>query len=99
MNPPAASSVTELYIYYRVDDVDTAVERAHAMQHALATRSGIRGRLLQRRDDAHTLMEIYNGITDAPAFEAALQAAVAACGLDALVQPGTARHVERFTCV
>lgn len=99
MTSPALSSVIELYIYYRVDDVTAAIERAQAMQHALAARSGIRGRLMQRRDDEHTLMEIYTGVTDAAAFETALAAAVAACGLDALVQPGTARHVERFACV
>lgn len=99
MSTPAQSSVVELYIYYRVDDVAAAIERAQAMQQALATRSGIRGRLMQRRDDAHTLMEIYPGVTDAAAFETALAEAVTACGLDALVQPGTARHVERFACV
>ena len=99
MNTAALPSVTELYIYYRVHDTDAAIERAHAMQHALAAQSGIRGRLLQRRDDPDTLMEIYTGITDVAAFEAALAAAVTACGLDTLIQPGAARHVERFTCV
>lgn len=97
MSTEAAIPV-ELYIYYRVADPDAALPRVRAMQGALAASHGVRGRLLQRRDDAQTLMEIYTGLSDAAAFERALDAAVLEHGLDALLMAGTARHTERFTC-
>lgn len=95
---PEAPVPVELYIYYRVADPVAALPRVRALQGALAASHGVHGRLLQRRDDAHTLMEIYTGITNAPAFERALDAAVQEHGLDALLVAGTARHTERFTC-
>lgn len=92
------ATTLDLFIYYRVDDVAAALPRVHAMQAALAARSGIHGRLMRRRDDDTTLMEIYPGIADALVFEALLAEEVAAHSLESLVSPGAARHTERFTC-
>jgi len=97
MNTDAAAPV-ELYVYYRVADPDAARPRVQAMLAALAVTTGVQGRLMQRRDDPATLMEIYSGVHDVVAFEHALEEAVHEHGLEALVAEGTARHTERFTC-
>lgn len=98
MNERDATIPVDLYIYYRVDDVAAAIPRVRAMQQALAERSGVTGRLMQRRDDASTLMEIYPGVSDCGPFEAQLDEAVREHGVDTLVTAGAARHTERFTC-
>lgn len=90
---------THYYVYYRVaagDDsrLQSAVVR---MQEALRAETGIAGRLLRRRDDPDTWMEIYENVSDAERFEAALAAAAAREGLDALAPSG--RVVERFVPV
>jgi len=41
-------------------------------------------------------MEIYRGVRDRQAFEAALEAAVEANRLDEIIEPGSARHLECF---
>jgi hypothetical protein len=87
------------FIYYRVraeldpDDIQAGV---CAMQAALARRTGIAGRLMHRAHEEATWMEVYEGVSEPAAFEAALAAEVAAHDLDALVEPGAARHIERF---
>ncbi len=88
-----------LFIYYRVaDEAKGEVERAvSAMQARLLQESGARGRLLRRADDAATWMEIYEGVSDGPAFEASLEHLVRECGLDRLLAEGETRHFERFT--
>lgn len=88
----------DLYIYYRVIDTAEAVARVRALQAAVAARSGVRGRLMRRRDEDATLMEIYPAVLDPAAFEAVLEEEVASHGLAELIEPGTARHVERFIC-
>lgn len=47
-----------------------------ALQDDLAARTGIRGRVLIRRDAPATWMEIYEGVASPETFEAALVAAV-----------------------
>lgn len=87
-----------LFIYYRVaDKAKGEVARAvSAMQARLLRESGARGRLLRRADDAATWMEIYEGVSDAPAFEASLDHLVREYGLDRLLAEGETRHFERF---
>lgn len=94
-----ATPTLHYFIYYRVraeldrDDIQAGVR---AMQAALARRTGVAGRVLYRAHEDATWMEIYEGVRDAAAFEVALAAEVAAHDLDALVEPGAARHTERF---
>lgn len=87
-----------LYVYYRLAadcDRAAAMTAVRAMQAALAHRSGVCGELQQRRDDALTWMEVYSGIADGTAFEAALADAVASHRIATLT--GSAeRHLERF---
>ena len=87
------------YIYYRIrDDIDRDDAHAgvRAMQAALAARTSVRGRLMERRGDDATWMEIYESVADAAAFEVALAAETEAHGLAGLIEPGSARHIERF---
>ncbi|MCB1962464.1 MAG: DUF4936 family protein [Rhodocyclaceae bacterium] len=86
----------DVYVYYKVAPAHTAdAHRAVAQLLAsVAAASGVRGTLSMRVDDPLTWMESYPGVTDAAAFDAALQAAVEASALaDCLAGP---RHVERF---
>ena len=83
-----------LYIYYRVDGNFLPIrQQANALTAEIHQKTGLMGRLLQRRDDAHTWMEIYEPVADPTALAQALARAVAA---DACWQ-GVARHAECFT--
>ena len=90
--------MTAYFIYYRI-----APRRAQSVpgvvsgiQAAVLSSTGVKGRLMRRDDATETWMEIYEGVTDPPAFEAALQSAVAAANFDALLADGAQRHAERF---
>lgn len=87
---------THYYVYYRVAAGGEASLRQAVMrmQAMLRAETGVSGRLLQRRDDPHTWMEIYETVSDAERFETALAVAVAREGLDALLPAG--RTLERF---
>lgn len=83
-----------LYIYYRIDGNFLSFEQsARKIMAQIELETAIKGRLLQRRDDAHTWMEIYEPVADPAALAQALARAVAA---DACWQ-GVARHAECFT--
>lgn len=80
------------YCYFKVDADKTALlARLHALQAGLLARAGVAGRLLRRRDDAGTWMEVYEGIPDADAFRRLWLDVSAECGLAAL-----SRHEEWF---
>lgn len=66
-------------------ELRAAVERLFA---AIERQCGVRGRWMRRRDDPSTYMEVYEGIQDAAAFEAAMEREAAPLGLQ--------RRVERF---
>jgi hypothetical protein len=88
--------VTCFYVWYRLA-TDPADARAaiDALQRSVARRTGVRGRVLARRDDRGiTWMETYEDVRDADAFEAALDAAAVETGAHALADGG--RHAERF---
>lgn len=99
MSPGEARGLLHYYVYYRVRpgvDLDDAQASVRAMQSALAARTGVAGRLMERLGDATTWMEIYEPVADPVAFEAALESEAAAFRLAELIEPGSARHVERF---
>ncbi|HTO49746.1 MAG TPA: DUF4936 family protein [Burkholderiales bacterium] len=86
------------YVYYRSAAAAAVVREAvAAMQATLAQATGVRGRLLRRVEDDGTWMEIYEGVGDPARFERELAAAAGSARLEALLAPGAARHVERFT--
>ena len=75
--------MTHYYVYYRVDpqqidDMRRAVEKLFGK---IKARTNIQGRLLRRRDDPSTYMEVYEGVTDEKAFETALEREAASLGV------------------
>lgn len=86
------------YIYYRVD-ADKTAACAAATQQLLTTvheKTGVQGRVLKKRNEPLLWMEIYEQVTDEAQFEWELAEAVAASGIAALLQAGSARHIECF---
>jgi hypothetical protein len=86
------------FIYYRVAPEHAAgmAPRVRSMQSEVQAATGVAGRLLQKDDATGTWMEIYEGITDGPAFEADLQQAALRAGVHGLLVADGKRHVERF---
>jgi hypothetical protein len=84
------------YVYYRVTQSQQAGIAVRDMQSQLLARSGVRGRLLTKRDEPGLWMEVYEGVNDAPAFEAELERLIAATKLDGFLEPGSRRHTECF---
>lgn len=87
------------YIYYRVDAAQAnactdAVQKLLAM---MRQRTGIRGRVLTKRNEPLLWMEIYEQVVDEAKFEWELAEAVAACGINPLLQSGSTRHIECFS--
>ena len=86
------------YVYYKVPGENA--ERARAavaeIQRELRSSTGISGRLLQRRDDVATWMEIYEDVADPVQFEAAISVLVKRHGLAQFLLPGTTRRQEVF---
>ena len=86
------------YVYYRVPNENAELARAAvtALQRELMSATGIDGRLLRRRDDQTTWMEIYEGVEDPARFEAELAELEKRYGLAALLVPGSSRKQEIF---
>jgi len=86
------------YVYYRValDQAERAQRVVAALQEEVLKRTGVRGRLLHRRDDPVTWMEIYEGIADERAFDASLAAAVERCAFPSVLAAGSQRITEIF---
>lgn len=86
------------YVYYRVPPGNAERARAAvgALQRELSEATGISGRLLRRRDDETTWMEIYEGVSDGARFESKLAEMVTRHGVLALLAPGSSRKQEIF---
>jgi hypothetical protein len=86
------------YVYYRVPPANAARARAAvgALQQDLSVATGIGGRLLRRRDDETTWMEIYENVTDGAGFESKLAELAERHGIAGLLAPGSSRKQEVF---
>jgi hypothetical protein len=86
------------YVYYRVprENFERALAAVAELQRAVAASTGITGRLMRRRDDETTWMEIYESVSDAASLEATLARLVRELGILALLAPGTSRKQEVF---
>ena len=84
------------YIYYRVARPAQAQTLVRQIQAELKTRYSVVGRLVRKRDDATTWMEIYEGVRDAAAFEHCLALSVQAAHFQNVLEPASARHMECF---
>lgn len=86
------------YIYYKIPAANTggALAAVNALQRNLAEATGIVGRVLRRRDDPATWMEIYESVPDAASFEEKLRELADAHSLAGWIAPGSARRQEIF---
>ena len=84
------------FVWYRASGDASAVRAAaDDMMADIAARTGIVGRLLVRRNEPGTWMEVYEGVPDADVFERELTAALARHDLVRVAGLGV-RHVEAF---
>jgi hypothetical protein len=92
-----AAVVQHWYVYYKLtpSERDSLRERVRRMQEDIARASAVRTRLLERTEQAGTttMMEVYEEIGDADAFERVLAGAVSAYLPSA---HASARRIERF---
>jgi hypothetical protein len=84
----ANSAMIDLYVYYKVRQLDAAIlaPRVAAMQAALAVRHGVSVQLKRRpesKDGMQTWMEVYTGVAEA--FSGHLAHAASGAGLDELI--------------
>lgn len=86
------------YIYYKVPAANTegALAAVNVLQRDLAEATGIVGRLLRRRDDPTTWMEVYEPVPGAASFEQKLRELADAHSLAGWLAPGSARRQEIF---
>jgi hypothetical protein len=86
------------YIYYRVDPARVAEgeSRVRELFAAVQRTTGITGKLLRKRGEAHLWMEVYLDVQDDAKFEWELADAASRLGFQDLLQDGTTRHVECF---
>ena len=84
------------YIYYRVAQPAQAHKLVRQIQSALKNETGIDGRLLRKRNDPATWMEIYERVGDADQFEQCLAAALQTMNFAAVLVSGSVRHMECF---
>jgi len=89
---------TSYYVYYRVPSANAAraKEAVDALQRELSSATGVAGRLMRRRDDESTWMEIYEDVPDGARFEAKLAELAERHGIPGLLVPGSSRKQEIF---
>ena len=93
------SGPTHFYVWYTVrGDLREAVIAVHSLLDAIQSRTGIAGRLLARRDEPSTWMEVYDQVDDAYAFGRVLDRLAVEHGVLAFVEGGR-RHTERFAAL
>jgi len=84
------------YVWYRVKgDAAHAQAAVDALLHDVFRNAGVMGRVLVRRDDPRTWMEIYEHVGDAALFERELIAAVDRHRVAGFAEDGR-RHTEPF---
>lgn len=92
------AGATHFYVWYTVtSDRADAARAVTTLIAAVEDATGIAGRVLARRDDASTWMEIYENVGDAAAFGDTLDNL--ARRHDVARISGGIRHVERFAAL
>ncbi|HVO87884.1 MAG TPA: DUF4936 family protein [Casimicrobiaceae bacterium] len=93
------SGPTHFYVWYTVrGELANAMEKVSGLMSAVEARTGIAGRVLARRDDASTWMEIYEGVDDAARFERVLSELAREHDALSFIEDGR-RHTERFAAL
>jgi hypothetical protein len=87
---------THYYVWYRVEgDVIAARAAVDALLRDIYATVAVQGRLLVRRDDPRTWMEVYENVTAPGRFEEALTAAALRRDVARFAQGGN-RRLEPF---
>lgn len=82
-------------VWYRVSDDDPDTERVvRSLMARLACRTGVAGQLMRKRDEPRLWMELYAGVSEPDAFEAALRALADAYDVDMFLSGE--RRIECF---
>lgn len=90
------TGLVHYYVWYRVTGDPSVVHAAvQAVLQDVFRHAGVVGRVLVRRDDPRTWMEIYEHVGDAALFERELEAAVDRHHLAQHLDGGR-RHTEPF---
>jgi hypothetical protein len=85
----------DFYVWYRAGRDEAAAELAvRTMMARLGCRSGVSGRLLKKRDEPRLWMEVYEGVSDAEAFEHLLAQALDEYDVEMFLDG--ARRIECF---
>lgn len=85
----------DYYVWYRVAQADRDTETAvRGMLARLACRSGVAGTLKKKRSEPRLWMEVYEGVTDAAAFERLLAQALDEYDVEMFLDGP--RHTECF---
>jgi hypothetical protein len=81
------------YVYYKVEPgrVEELQRSVQILLSVVEKQFGVHGRLMRRRDDPTTYMEVYEDVKDERGFEALLEREGAKLGVQ--------RKLERFVCV
>jgi len=89
---------THIFVWYRIEgDGDVLRRNMTALLRAVETATGIAGRVLARREDPSTWMEIYEHVVDPAAFERILASLAERHGVAGFARDG--RQVERFAAL
>ncbi|MCC6194439.1 MAG: DUF4936 family protein [Burkholderiales bacterium] len=87
---------TSYYIWYRVAGDPAAARMAvDALLRDVLAEAGVAGRLLVRRDDPRTWMEVFENITDVARFEHAMAEGIRRHDLARFAEKQV-RHAEPF---
>jgi hypothetical protein len=87
---------THYYIWYRVTgDAGAARAAVDALLRDVFAVAGVTGRVLVRRDDPRTWMEVYENVADAARFEDVLVASAQRHEVARFAEDGK-RHFEPF---
>ena len=90
---------TSYYIWYRVaGDTVAARTAVDALLRDVFANAGVAGRVLVRRDDPRTWMEVYENVADAARFEDVLTAGALRHDVMRWAQDGK-RHLEPFLSI
>lgn len=93
---PPPRRLTHYYVWYRIEgDFVAARNAVDAVVRDLAIQCGVKGRVLVKREDPRTWMELYERVGDPVAFELALSAAVVRHAVTRFAEGGK-RHTEAF---
>jgi hypothetical protein len=86
----------QYFVWYAIaGDPQPARAAIDAMMADIARRTGVIGRLLVRRDQPGTWMEVYENVADAVGFEREIAVVALSHDLSRFIKGG-ARHVEAF---